>query len=83
MSQEYREELHVYYECSEHALIERFFLEVILAAPRVFVTYNGDYFDWPFVEKKQPELPSLELVLIYQIGMETNAERIGTPQTQG
>jgi DNA polymerase elongation subunit (family B) len=52
MSQEYREELHVYNECSEHALIERFFLEVILAAPRVFVTYNGDYFDWPFVEKK-------------------------------
>jgi DNA polymerase elongation subunit (family B) len=51
MSQEYRGEFHVYKECSEHALLEIFVLEVRLAAPRVFVTYNGDYVYWPFVEK--------------------------------
>jgi DNA polymerase elongation subunit (family B) len=50
MSQEYRGEFHVYKECSEHPLLEMFVLEVRLAAPRVFVTYNGDYVYWPFVE---------------------------------
>ena len=37
-------------------MLERFFLEARLAAPRVFVTYNGEYFDWPFVQKRAAQL---------------------------
>jgi DNA polymerase epsilon subunit 1 len=64
----------MYNECNEQELLERFFLEVRLAAPRFFVTYTGDYFDWPFVEKRTAKLG---IINISQIGVETHAERIG------
>jgi DNA polymerase elongation subunit (family B) len=78
MSQEYRGEFHVYNECSEHALLERFVLEVRLAAPRVFVTYKGDYVDWPFVEKLFTSCQA-SISMSFQIGLERNAESIGKP----
>lgn len=40
----------VFNEPNEKALIERFFEHVELARPTVISTYNGDYFDWPFLE---------------------------------
>lgn len=49
---EYQGSFQVFNEPNERALLERFFGEVRLAAPRVFVTFNGDFFDWPFVEKR-------------------------------
>ena len=33
-------------------LIKRFFTHIRHALPTVFVTYNGDFFDWPFIETR-------------------------------
>ena len=42
----------IFNEPNEKQLLKRFFTEIRINAPRVFVTYNGDFFDWPFVEKR-------------------------------
>lgn len=42
----------IFNEPDEKALIERFFLHVKEARPTVIATYNGDFFDWPFVEAR-------------------------------
>ncbi|KAL7551487.1 hypothetical protein ACHAWF_014678 [Thalassiosira exigua] len=39
-------------EPTEEALIRRFFAEYERHAPQIVVTYNGDYFDWPFLERR-------------------------------
>lgn len=39
-------------EPNEEALIRRFFEHVQEIRPQIFVTYNGDFFDWPFVEAR-------------------------------
>jgi len=39
-------------EMTEEALIRRFLLEFENAAPQIVVTYNGDFFDWPFLERR-------------------------------
>ena len=39
-------------ELTEEALIRRFLNEFVKAAPQIVVTYNGDFFDWPFLEKR-------------------------------
>ncbi|KAF2738253.1 DUF1744-domain-containing protein [Polyplosphaeria fusca] len=39
-------------EPDEKALLERFFEHIKEARPNVIVTYNGDFFDWPFVEAR-------------------------------
>ncbi|KDD76144.1 B-family DNA polymerase, partial [Helicosporidium sp. ATCC 50920] len=36
----------------ERACLERWFAHMREAKPAVYVTYNGDYFDWPFVETR-------------------------------
>ena len=33
-------------------MIQRFFDHIITIKPHIFVTYNGDFFDWPFVEAR-------------------------------
>ena len=33
-------------------LIRRFFDHVIEVKPQIFVTYNGDFFDWPFIDER-------------------------------
>ncbi|KAJ8415285.1 hypothetical protein AAFF_G00422650 [Aldrovandia affinis] len=42
----------VFNEPDEAALIQRFFEHVHETKPNIFVTYNGDFFDWPFVETR-------------------------------
>ncbi|KAK4099131.1 DUF1744-domain-containing protein [Parathielavia hyrcaniae] len=42
----------IFNEPDEKALLERFFLHVKEARPTVIATYNGDFFDWPFVETR-------------------------------
>uniref|UniRef100_A0A915Q6B6 DNA polymerase epsilon catalytic subunit n=1 Tax=Setaria digitata TaxID=48799 RepID=A0A915Q6B6_9BILA len=37
---------------NEQAVIKYFFDHIIRLRPSVFVTYNGDSFDWPFVEAR-------------------------------
>lgn len=76
----YRGDFVVFNERDEKSLLERFFQEVRLAAPRVFVTYNGDYFDWPFVESRARKVG---LDMDSEIGMKTNADTDQTPQTSG
>ncbi|KAI1371245.1 DUF1744-domain-containing protein [Hypoxylon crocopeplum] len=42
----------IFNEPNEKAVIERFFSHVKEARPTVIATYNGDFFDWPFVETR-------------------------------
>ena len=39
-------------EPTEEALIRRFLHEFDRSCPQIVVTYNGDFFDWPFLEKR-------------------------------
>jgi DNA polymerase epsilon subunit 1 len=42
----------IFNEADEKALLERFFAHIQEVKPSIFVTYNGDNFDWPFVEAR-------------------------------
>jgi DNA polymerase epsilon subunit 1 len=42
----------VFNEPDERAVLERFFGHIKHAKPTIIVTYNGDFFDWPFVEAR-------------------------------
>jgi DNA polymerase epsilon subunit 1 len=42
----------IFNEPDEKSVIERFFLHIKEARPTVIATYNGDFFDWPFVETR-------------------------------
>ena len=39
-------------EANEQALLQKFFDHILDVKPHIFVTYNGDFFDWPFVEAR-------------------------------
>ncbi|CAN0580903.1 unnamed protein product, partial [Ectocarpus sp. 12 AP-2014] len=43
---------HIFNEPNEEAVIRRFFKHVAELRPQIIVTYNGDYFDWPFVDER-------------------------------
>jgi DNA polymerase epsilon subunit 1 len=43
---------HIFNEPDEAALLKRFFEEYQRHQPQIVVTYNGDFFDWPFVEAR-------------------------------
>ncbi|KAL9063131.1 MAG: hypothetical protein Q9157_008394, partial [Trypethelium eluteriae] len=63
----------VFNEPDEKALLERFFEHVKEARPTVMVTYNGDFFDWPFVEARA----SVQGIDMYrEIGFRKNSEDI-------
>lgn len=42
----------IFNEPTEEDCLRRFFHHVQEVKPTVFVTYNGDFFDWPFVEAR-------------------------------
>ncbi|KAK3935118.1 DNA polymerase epsilon catalytic subunit A [Diplogelasinospora grovesii] len=42
----------IFNEPDEKGVLERFFLHIKEARPTVIATYNGDFFDWPFVEAR-------------------------------
>jgi len=42
----------VFNEQDEKALLKRFFGHCMELKPNIWVTYNGDNFDWPYVEKR-------------------------------
>jgi len=42
----------VWNEADEEGMIKKFFQHIREVRPQVFVTYNGDFFDWPFVERR-------------------------------
>ncbi|KAG9339579.1 hypothetical protein JZ751_023470 [Albula glossodonta] len=49
---EYEGPFTVFNEPDEASLIQRWFEHVHETKPNIFVTYNGDFFDWPFVEAR-------------------------------
>jgi DNA polymerase epsilon subunit 1 len=46
----------IFNEKTEADLIRRFFSHVQQLKPQIFVTYNGDFFDWPFLEKRAEKI---------------------------
>lgn len=42
----------VFNEANEQQLLTRFFEHVADVQPHIFVTYNGDFFDWPFLDAR-------------------------------
>ena len=63
----------VFNEDDEKAVIERFFSHIQDAKPTVVVTYNGDFFDWPFVETRA----NIHGIDMYQeIGFRKNSEDV-------
>lgn len=42
----------IYNEPNEMQLIQKFFDHIMEVRPHIIVTYNGDFFDWPFVETR-------------------------------
>ena len=51
-TKEYEGVFEVFNEPDEAALLRRFYDEMQLHKPMVFVTYNGDYFDFPFIHAR-------------------------------
>ncbi|KAI7849576.1 hypothetical protein BDC45DRAFT_551393 [Circinella umbellata] len=49
---EYQGEFTIFNEANEHDVIRRFFDHIHDARPTIYVTYNGDFFDWPFIEAR-------------------------------
>ena len=63
----------IFNEHDERSVIERFFEHIKTAKPTVIATYNGDFFDWPFVETRA----SLAGIDMYrEIGFRKNSEDI-------
>ncbi|RPB25462.1 DNA polymerase epsilon catalytic subunit A [Terfezia boudieri ATCC MYA-4762] len=63
----------VFNEPDERAVLERFFEHIKEAKPTVIVTYNGDFFDWPFVEARAS---FLGIDMYQEIGFRRNSEDI-------
>ncbi len=42
----------IFNESDEKAVLQRFFEHIQDVKPTIIATYNGDFFDWPFVEKR-------------------------------
>tara|TARA_R110002003_G_scaffold702_2_gene21088 strand:- start:4641 stop:10763 length:6123 start_codon:yes stop_codon:yes gene_type:complete len=70
---EYQGPFMIFNEPDEKALLERFFEHIKEARPTVMVTYNGDFFDWPFVEARASVLG---LDMYQEIGFRKNSEDI-------
>ncbi|KAK0890906.1 DNA polymerase epsilon catalytic subunit, partial [Friedmanniomyces endolithicus] len=63
----------IFNEPNEEALLERFFTCIKEARPTIIVTYNGDFFDWPFVETRA----SIHGIDMYrEIGFRKNSEDV-------
>ncbi|KAI9889150.1 MAG: DNA polymerase epsilon catalytic subunit [Vezdaea aestivalis] len=63
----------IFNEPDEKAVLERFFLHIKEAKPTVIATYNGDFFDWPFVETRAG---ILGIDMYREIGFRKNSEDI-------
>ncbi len=70
---EYEGPFLIFNEPDEKAVLERFFLHIKEAKPTVIATYNGDFFDWPFVEARASVLG---IDMYQEIGFRKNSEDI-------
>lgn len=62
---------HIFNEENEKKLLQRFFTEFRKNRPQIVVTYNGDFFDWPFVEARAK---SYGIDMYEEIGVEGSDE---------
>ena len=63
----------IFNEPNEEAVIERFFGMIKEARPTIISTYNGDFFDWPFVEARA-SVHGIDMYL--EIGFRKNSEDV-------
>jgi len=49
---EYQGKFTVISEADEKAMLLRFFTHIQMVRPAIFVTYNGDSFDWPYIDER-------------------------------
>lgn len=63
----------IFNEPNEEALLNRFFDHINEVKPHIFVTYNGDFFDWPFVEVRAG---SYGLNMFQEIGFAKNKDGV-------
>ncbi|KAI9844901.1 MAG: DNA polymerase epsilon catalytic subunit [Sclerophora amabilis] len=63
----------IFNEPDEKAVLERFFQHIKEAKPTVIATYNGDFFDWPFVEARAS---MLGIDMYQEIGFRKNSEDV-------
>ncbi|KAF3099881.1 DNA polymerase epsilon catalytic subunit [Orbilia oligospora] len=70
---EYEGEFMIFNEPNERGVLERFFDHIKEARPTVIVTYNGDFFDWPFVEARAS---ALGIDMYHEIGFRKDSEGI-------
>ena len=63
----------IFNEPNEKAVLERFFLHIKECNPTVIATYNGDFFDWPFIEARASVLG---IDMYQEIGFRKNSEDI-------
>ncbi len=70
---EYEGPFMTFNEKDERALLERFFATIKEAKPTVIATYNGDFFDWPFVEARASVLG---IDMYAETGFRKNSEDI-------
>ena len=65
----------VFNEADEKATIQRFFDEVIRARPMVLTTFNGDNFDWPFIEDRA-RIHDIDMKSLLGIKRFVNSKRV-------
>ncbi|GJP90591.1 DNA polymerase epsilon catalytic subunit [Aspergillus niger] len=70
---EYSGPFMIFNEPDERGVLERFFEHIKEAKPTVIATYNGDFFDWPFVEARASVLG---IDMYREIGFRKNSEDI-------
>ena len=49
---EYEGPFTIFNEPDEASLLRKFIDHILESRPNIFVTYNGDLFDWPFVDAR-------------------------------
>lgn len=57
---------------NEEALLRKFLTHLQELRPHVLVTYNGDFFDWPYVEARCAKFHDPALSLYKQLGIRSN-----------
>uniref|UniRef100_T1J6P1 DNA polymerase epsilon catalytic subunit n=1 Tax=Strigamia maritima TaxID=126957 RepID=T1J6P1_STRMM len=61
----------IFNEPDEASMLQKFFDHILEVKPHVFVTYNGDSFDWPYVEARAA---FYGLDMLQQIGFSQNRD---------
>ncbi len=59
-------------ELNEEAVLRRWFDHMKSVKPAIYVTYNGDWFDWPFIETRAAKLG---LDMKSEIGFQMNQKQ--------